>query len=76
MAEESLPAIGEMYFDTRSCARYLGVSTALLELWRMKGEGPRFFKLSAGRRGAVRYRRSDVDRWVEARLAGGEKVRS
>ena len=36
-------------------ARYLGISEAVLRLWRAKNEGPRYFK--AGEK-LVRYRRS------------------
>jgi predicted DNA-binding transcriptional regulator AlpA len=46
-------------------ARYLGVSEGVLRLWRTRGEGPRHFK--AGSK-LVRYRRIDLDRWVEERL--------
>lgn len=47
-------------------ARYLGISGAALRLWRSHGEGPRHFK--AGEK-LVRYRRVDLDAWIEARLS-------
>jgi predicted DNA-binding transcriptional regulator AlpA len=47
-------------------AHYLGVSGAVLRLWRSEGKGPRHFK--AGEK-LVRYRRADLDAWVEARLS-------
>lgn len=46
-------------------ARYIGVSEASLRLWRSEGRGPRYFK--AGLK-LVRYRRADLDAWIEARL--------
>jgi predicted DNA-binding transcriptional regulator AlpA len=52
--------------DAKQTARYLGVSEAVLRLWRSGGEGPRFFR--AGEK-LVRYRRSDLDSWIEARLS-------
>jgi excisionase family DNA binding protein len=52
---------------SRELARYLGVSEASVRGWRSDGKGPRFYK--AGPR-LVRYRRCDVDRWIEARLNG------
>lgn len=47
-------------------ARYLGISEASLRLWRSEGRGPRFFK--AGEK-LIRYRRADLDAWIEARLS-------
>jgi predicted DNA-binding transcriptional regulator AlpA len=46
--------------------RYLGVSEAVLRLWRSKGKGPRFFRAGAK---LVRYRKSDLDGWIEERLS-------
>ncbi len=48
-------------------ARYIGVSQAVLRFWRSRGEGPRFFR--AGEK-LVRYRRVDLDSWIESRLSG------
>jgi predicted DNA-binding transcriptional regulator AlpA len=53
-------------FDTKAAARYLGVGESTLRLWRSRGEGPRFFR--AGDK-LVRYRRVDLDLWVESRLS-------
>lgn len=53
-------------YNEREAARYLGVSDAALRLWRSRGEGPRFFR--AGEK-LVRYRRADLDSWIEARLS-------
>jgi predicted DNA-binding transcriptional regulator AlpA len=47
-------------------ARYLGVSEASLRLWRSESRGPRFFK--AGEK-LIRYRRADLDSWIEQRLS-------
>lgn len=47
-------------------AKYLGVSEAALRLWRSEGKGPRHFK--AGEK-LIRYRRADLDLWIEARLS-------
>jgi len=53
-------------YNEREAARYLGVSGAALRLWRARGEGPRYFK--AGLK-LVRYRRADLDLWIESRLS-------
>ena len=50
----------------RQAAQYLGVSESALRLWRSRGEGPRYFR--AGEK-LVRYRRADLDFWIEARLS-------
>lgn len=42
-------------------AAELDISVSTLRFYRLKGEGPKSFLL--GRR--VRYRRSDVEAWVE-----------
>jgi len=46
-------------------AKYIGISEAALRLWRSEGKGPRHFK--AGEK-LVRYRKADLDSWIEARL--------
>jgi predicted DNA-binding transcriptional regulator AlpA len=56
----------ENALNERRSARYLGVSEGVLRLWRSQGKGPRHFK--AGEK-LVRYRRADLDSWIEARLS-------
>jgi len=46
-----------------SASRYVGVATKTLAIWRSKGLGPTFCKLS----GRVFYFKVDVDRWVAER---------
>lgn len=50
----------------KQAAKYVGISEAALRLWRAEGKGPRFFR--AGEK-LVRYRRTDLDSWIEARLS-------
>ena len=52
-------------FSEREAGKYLGISAATLRLWRTKGTGPRHFK--AGEK-LIRYRRVDLDRWIQERL--------
>ena len=47
-------------------AKYIGISEAALRLWRSEGKGPRHFK--AGEK-LIRYRKADLDSWIEARLS-------
>lgn len=48
---------------TEEAARYLGLSSSLLNKLRLTGGGPVFVRL-AGR--AIRYRKPDLDAWVNA----------
>lgn len=57
------PAQPDQWLTTREAARYLRRVPSTLEDWRKKGIGPRFYQ--QGRR--VRYRRSDLDGWMEPR---------
>jgi excisionase family DNA binding protein len=50
----------------KQTAKYVGVSEGALRLWRAEGKGPRYFR--AGEK-LVRYRRADLDEWIEGRLS-------
>jgi len=53
--------------DTPEAAMYLGnLQPTTLEQWRWNGKGPKFIKLNR----AVRYRRSDLDEFIERRIFG------
>lgn len=52
--------------NEREAGKYLGVSAAVLRLWRAEGKSPRYFR--AGEK-LVRYRRADLDSWIEERLS-------
>lgn len=50
--------------DQKRAAQHLGdLSHRTLEAWRLRGGGPIYIKV--GR--AVRYRRSDLEAWLDAR---------
>ncbi|MFC6632422.1 helix-turn-helix transcriptional regulator [Microbulbifer taiwanensis] len=51
------------FLDTKQAAQYLSLSAVWLNELRIKGGGPKFYKL--GR--AVRYKVEDLDAWVEER---------
>ena len=55
-------------FNSRQAGAYLGCSESVLRLWRSQRQGPRYFR--AGK--LVRYRRADLDAWIEARLCEPE----
>lgn len=52
----------------RQVAARLGVSVRTLQNWRWLGIGPRYFKLSPGRGGRVRYRLADCEQWEQERV--------
>lgn len=49
----------------KQAGKRLGFSPRTLQKWRWTGGGPRFVQVSAR---CVRYRRCDLDAWVEERL--------
>ncbi|WP_397597376.1 helix-turn-helix transcriptional regulator [Sphingorhabdus sp.] len=51
-------------FTTIEAAAYTRLGKPTLERFRITGDGPRYAKLG----GAVRYRRCDIDTWLESRL--------
>lgn len=54
-------------FDTEPAANYLGIKGHTLEVWRTTGRyGLPFVRV--GRR--VKYRRADLDRFLESRTVG------
>jgi len=50
--------------NTKEVAAYVRLGRQTIEHMRLTGNGPPFTKF--GR--AVRYRRSDIDAWIESRL--------
>lgn len=55
----------ERFMTTAEAAEYCGgLKPNTLEIWRIRGQGPPFVKL--GR--VVRYRKSDVETWIESQV--------
>lgn len=50
--------------NTKEAANYVRLGKPTLERFRISGDGPRYCKLG----GAVRYRKADLDAWLESRL--------
>jgi predicted DNA-binding transcriptional regulator AlpA len=60
--------MAEDLLDQRQAATRLGLPSArTLEAWRLRGYGPPFIRLSPC---LVRYRASDIDQWLAARVVG------
>lgn len=45
-------------------AKLLGLEPHTLACWRSAGRGPTPIKFGSGRSAAVRYRRSEIERWL------------
>ena len=52
--------------NEKQAAEFLGLKPRTLQAWRWSGGGPKYVRLSAR---AVRYRQSDLDAFVDARIA-------
>ena len=64
--EHSTETIPLSLLTPEEAARVLNVTAKCLANWRLRGtNGPRFVRLSATR---VRYRRDDLDTWIQERL--------
>ncbi len=51
------------FLTTRQAAELLGLKPNTLEIWRLRGTGPKFCKFSR----AVRYRLTDLETYIQAR---------
>ncbi len=56
----------------QEAADYLGVSASCLAQWRMLRRGPPVARIS-GR--TIRYRKHDLDQWIESRVDANEGPR-
>ena len=57
----------EQLYRPEEAAQILGLKPRTLIKWRQTGEGPQVIRLSLR---AVRYRRRDLLRWIEAHTEG------
>jgi len=57
-------------YTPKQAGKYVGISEASLRLWRSEGRGPRYFRAGAK---LIRYRKSDLDAWINSRLVTGEQ---
>lgn len=55
---------GNQFLTTKQASTILGLAPNTLEIWRLRGTGPRYLKL--GR--AVRYRICDLESYIESQL--------
>ncbi|MFA7586264.1 MAG: helix-turn-helix domain-containing protein [Novosphingobium sp.] len=65
------PQINTELLVVKEAADYCRLSQSYLNTLRVSGGGPAFLKLGS----AVRYRRTDLDAWLESRLARSTSAR-
>lgn len=58
------PQVNSELLMVKEAANYCRLSQSYLNTLRVSGAGPEFVKLGS----AVRYRRRDLDSWIESRL--------
>ncbi|MGW3927859.1 helix-turn-helix transcriptional regulator [Streptomyces microflavus] len=66
MPQSDIPP-GDDWLNPQETAALAKVAVQTLANWRARKSGPRYTKLSSGRTGRVRYRRSDVLTWLDER---------
>lgn len=50
---------------TEEASEYLKIAAYTLARWRATGKGPVYLKLGESKISPVRYRKEDLDRWLE-----------
>jgi len=61
-------------YRTRNAAQYLGVSPGTVTNWRLRNCGPAWLNLGVGKYGAVRYRRSALEAFIQAGQMRSDEV--
>lgn len=60
------------YLRTPEAAQYIGISRGSLERWRLTRDGPPFVRIGK----SVRYRRLDLDKFMDERLVMPQSERT
>lgn len=63
--EQQSPEYWQSLIDEKDAAAFLGLSVRTIQAFRVKGGGAQYVRISAR---CIRYRRSDLRSWFEARL--------
>jgi predicted DNA-binding transcriptional regulator AlpA len=61
MSSQSIP------LNNDAVALLLGISPTTLRIWRLRGEGPQFYKIGASKKSRVIYLENEVRAWMEQR---------
>jgi excisionase family DNA binding protein len=62
MPTQAQPTVEAAFLSVQDAARYLGISTNTLYIWRHRRQGPPSFRMGPG--GRVMYRRDLLDAWL------------
>jgi len=62
---ENTVTASDCLLNERQAAQYLDIAVKTIQRWRLVGSGPAFVRLSSR---AVKYRRRDLDEFIESRL--------
>lgn len=62
----TVSALDPDLLTNEEAAALIGIKPNTLEIWRVRGKGPKFIKLGESKQAPIRYRRSDVLAWLEA----------
>lgn len=63
----------DVRLTTEQLAEMWGMTADHLEVWRMRGKGPKFIKLGDDPRAPVRYRMSDILEYEKIRTRSSTK---
>jgi hypothetical protein len=55
------------FLTPKQAAEFLGLAVGTLANWRVRGAGPRFFRLGGARGGHIRYDRADLMAFARAK---------
>lgn len=55
----------DQIMTAKDVADEFGIAAQTLANWRWKRTGPKFIKTSPGKGGAVKYRRSAIEAWLD-----------
>jgi len=58
--------MNEKVMTEKQASDYLQLTTRTLQAWRYRGGGPKYIRVSSK---CVRYRQSDIDKWLAERVA-------
>lgn len=56
------------YLTCKEAGEYLRLSSRTLEHFRLRGGGPKYYKVGNSRRSPVRYTKEDLDAWLRPLL--------
>lgn len=72
MKASSTPSTDQLLSPKQVCSEYpIFGSTQSLAERRWRNDGPDYIKTSEGRAGRVFYRRSSIEKWLDARTVSG-----